>query len=75
MWLAYIMHCILPKEWDFKSMEDYCDKKFPKEKFKSDKQRERFLRKKGVSLQPDEEGVLGVAIRMGKKMLTGSRWA
>ena len=33
--------------------------------------RKTFLVEKGVKIQPDEDGVPGVAIKIGKKMLTG----
>ena len=43
-------------------MKSFCDEEFPDKKFKGDAARKQFLEQKGVRLQKDELGELGVAI-------------
>ena len=63
------------EEWEWKSLAEYMAEYHKDElsKHKTEKQQKAFLKSKGVKLQPDDEGVMGVAVRSskGKKMITG----
>ena len=59
------------KTYDFKTVDQYCAKRYAGKKFKSRKEKIAFLTKKGVKLSKDETGVLGVAIAKGKQLLQG----
>ena len=55
------------------TLKQYTDKKYPRKKFKNAAERRDFLKSKKVNLQPDERGVLGVAIAAKTKKLIKGR--
>jgi hypothetical protein len=49
-------------EYDWTPLDTYCEDKWPKRKFRSDKARRAHLALEGIPLQKDDAGVDGVAV-------------
>ena len=54
--------CSQSQVYVWHSLKRFCDDNFPNSTFRNDAQRKAYLLRQGIALQPDENGVEGVAV-------------